>query len=77
MFSTGLVFFGPIFQVLLCSKECLCNFINTTFAEAAWNSCVKSARFSVIEKANRTFLLKDPEALEEMCTLSGWSFLWT
>jgi len=47
------------------------------FAEAVWNSCIKSARFPVFGKANRIFLLKDPEALEETCTLRGWSFLWT
>lgn len=70
-------FLSPVFEVLLCSKECVCNFRNTAFAEAAQNSCVKSASFPVIEKANRTFLLKEPEALEEMCTLRGWSFLWT
>lgn len=66
------IFFGPIFQVLLRSKECLCNFINTTFAEAARNSCVKSARFPVIGKTNRTFLLKDPGALEKTCTLGAF-----
>lgn len=39
--------------------------MNTTFAEAVQNSCIKSARFPVIENAYWTFLLKDPEALEE------------
>lgn len=70
------IFFGPIFQRFIMFKRMPVQFHNAMFAEAMQNSCIKSAGFPVTERPNRTFLLKDPEALEKTCTLRGWSFLW-